>query len=68
MLVNLVRTVARLAVLSVPFIPVKADELWNSLGADRSLATVRLGDLGSLSVAGWTVAKPPPLFPKLDAD
>ena len=67
-LVNLVRTVARLAVLSVPFIPVKADELWNSLGADRSLASVRLGDLGSLAVAGWTVAKPPPLFPKLDAD
>jgi len=67
-LVNLVRTVARLAVLSAPFIPVKADELWKSLGADRSLASVRLGDLASLGVAGWRVEKPPPLFPKPDAD
>jgi len=67
-LVNLVRTVARLAVLSAPFIPVKADELWSSLGADRSLASVRLGDLSALTVAGWRVAKPPPLFPKPEAD
>ncbi|HYU30247.1 MAG TPA: class I tRNA ligase family protein, partial [Gemmatimonadales bacterium] len=67
-LVNLVRTLARLAVLSAPFIPVKADELWKSLGADRSLASVRLGDLPSVAVAGWAVAKPPPLFPKPDAD
>ena len=67
-LVDLVRTVARLAVMSAPFIPSKAEELWNSLGADRSLPSVRLGDLPGLTVGGWTVAKPPLLFPKPDAD
>ena len=67
-LVALVGTVARLAVMSAPLIPSKADELWNSLGADRALASVRLGDLAGLAVGGWTVAKPPPLFPKPDAD
>ena len=65
---DLVRTVARLAVMSAPFIPAKADELWNSLGAGRALASVRLGDLAGLAVGGWTVAKPPPLFPKPEAD
>jgi len=67
-LAHLVRTVARLAVLSGPFIPVKAEEIWTSLGADRSLASVRLTDLTRLAVAGWKVSKPPPLFPKPDAD
>jgi len=62
-LVDLVRTVARLAIMSAPFIPSKADELWNSLGADRALASVRLGDLTSLTVGGWTVAKPPHFSP-----
>jgi len=66
-LVSLVCTVARLAVLSAPFIPA-TEELWTSLGSGRSLASVHLGDLAGLTVAGWTVAKPPPLFPKPDAD
>jgi methionyl-tRNA synthetase len=67
-LASLVRTVARLAVLATPFIPVKAEEMWTSLGADRSLASIRLADLARLAVAGWKVSKPPPLFPKPDAD
>jgi len=67
-LANLVRTVARLAVLSAPFIPAKAQEIWTALGANRPLADVRLADLATLSVTGWKVAKPPPLFPKPDAD
>ena len=67
-LASLVRTVARLAVLAVPFIPLKAEEMWTSLGADRSLASIRLADLARLSVTGWKVSKPPPLFPKPDAD
>jgi methionyl-tRNA synthetase len=67
-LASLVRTVARLAVLATPFIPVKAEEMWTSLGADRSLASIRLADLARLAVAGWRVSKPPPLFPKPDAD
>jgi len=67
-LATLVRTVARLAVLSAPFIPVKAEAVWRVLGAARPLAAVRLADLAALAVAGWTVSKPPPLFPKPDAD
>ena len=63
-LANLVRAVARLAVLAAPFIPAKAQEIWDALGADRALEAVRLGDLAGLSVGGQRVAKPPPLFPK----
>jgi methionyl-tRNA synthetase len=61
---NLVRTVARLAVLSAPFVPAKAQEIWNALGADPPLERMRLTDLMRVSVAGWKVSKPPPLFPK----
>jgi methionyl-tRNA synthetase len=63
-LANLVRTLARLAVLAAPFLPVKAQEIWNELGADRPLASVRRADLVNFSTAGWVVAKPAPLFPK----
>jgi methionyl-tRNA synthetase len=63
-LANLVRTVARLAVLAAPFLPVKSQEMWNELGADRPLASVRRADLVNLFTAGWVVAKPAPLFPK----
>jgi methionyl-tRNA synthetase len=63
-LASSVRTVARLAVLAAPFVPAKAQETWSALGADRPLASVLLADLATLSVAGWKVSKPPPLFPK----
>jgi methionyl-tRNA synthetase len=63
-LANLVRTVARLAVLAGPFIPAKADEVWRALGAPQPLTAVRLADLAALGVGGQRVAKPPPLFPK----
>jgi methionyl-tRNA synthetase len=63
-LANLARVVARLAILAAPFIPAKAQEIWDLLGAERSFAAVRLSDLGALSVAGQRVSKPPPLFPK----
>ena len=63
-LANLVRTVARLAVLAAPFVPSKAEEIWRVLGATRDLSGVSLGDLGRIAVTGWAVLKPPPLFPK----
>jgi len=63
-LVNLVRTVARLAVLSAPFIPRKAEIIWAALGAPRALREVRLAEIADLSVAGQQVSNPPPLFPK----
>ena len=69
-LAHLVRTVARLAVLVAPYMPVKAEEVWNALGggAHRPLASIALSDLPGLSVSGWKVSKPPPLFPKDGAD
>jgi methionyl-tRNA synthetase len=66
-LVDLVRTVTRLAVLALPFIPAKAEEMWSALGAPRALGDVRLTDLAQVSVGRQRVAKPPPLFPKDDA-
>ena len=67
-LANLVRTVARLAALSAPFIPGKAAAVWTALGAPHALDDVRLRDVGTLSVRGWRVSKAPPLFPKDDVD
>jgi methionyl-tRNA synthetase len=66
-LIDLVRTVTRLAVLALPFIPAKAEEIWSALGAPRALGDVRLTDLAQVSVGRQRVAKPPPLFPKDDA-
>ncbi len=63
-LATLVRAVARLAVLAAPFIPAKAQEIWDALGGSGSLAAVRLDDLAAPSLGGQRVAKPPPLFPK----
>jgi len=63
-LANLVRTVARLAVLSAPFVPAKAPEIWRLLGAPREFGSVSLAELVGISVEGWMVQKPPPLFPK----
>ncbi len=63
-LASLVRTVARLAVLSAPFIPQKAETIWISLGAARALRDVRLAGLADLSTGGQRVSNPPPLFPK----
>jgi len=67
-LANLVRTVARLAALSAPFIPEKAAAVWAALGAPRVLGDVRLRDVRTLSVRGWPVSKAPPLFPKDGVD
>ncbi len=63
-LANLARTVARLAVLALPFVPGKAQAVWDLLGTGRPLLDVRLSDLDALSVEGRAVTKPPPLFPK----
>ena len=66
-LANLVRTVARLAVLAGPFLPGKAQLIWGALGAPQPWDRVGFADLTALPVAGQRVAKPPPLFPKPDA-
>jgi methionyl-tRNA synthetase len=63
-LANLARTVARLAVLALPFMPGKAAALWEALGSGRPLSDLPFAALESLDPAGWSVHKPPPLFPK----
>jgi methionyl-tRNA synthetase len=62
-LASLVRVVARLAIMATPFIPAKADEVWNALGGGGP-KPVRIDELAGLSVAGQRVSKPTPLFPK----
>jgi len=66
-LANLLRAVARLAVLAGPFIPGKAPLVWGALGASQPFERVGFADLTALPVTGQRVAKPPPLFPKPDA-
>src|SRR2546427_612936 len=63
-LASLVRVVARLAVLAAPFIPQKAETIWNGLGVARAWREVRLSDFVNFSVTGQRVSNPPPLFPK----
>jgi len=63
-LANLARTVARLAVLSQPFIPVAAQTIWSLFHPVPPVAQVRLADVGDLDVSGIEVQKPPILFPK----
>ena len=67
-LANLARTVARLAVLALPFVPATAGSVWALLGAPpespQPLDRVRLADLATLDLAGRRVEKPPILFPK----
>ena len=68
-LANLARTVARLAVLALPFVPATAGSVWALLGAPppqppESLDRARLADLATLDLAGRHVQKPPILFPK----
>ena len=63
-LAALVRQLARQAVYLFPFMPNKAEELWKSLGAPRSVSEVRFNVLDKLDPTGWTVQKGPSLFPK----
>jgi len=61
---ELVRTVARLAIMSAPYMPEKAAAIWTALAASQRFDAVRFGDARALAVGGWRVAKTLPLFPK----
>jgi methionyl-tRNA synthetase len=61
---SLVRQLARQAVCLVPFMPSKAEELWQQLGGPGRAADQRFDGLASLDAAGWRVSKGAPLFPK----
>jgi methionyl-tRNA synthetase len=63
-LATLTRQLIRQAVALAPFMPGKAEELWQQLGGSGTVRDVRFADLESLSPTGWRVAKGAPLFPK----
>jgi methionyl-tRNA synthetase len=60
----LARTLHRLAVLSSPFIPGKAQLLWQSLGFGPDELGRAWGEVAQPSVAGRATNKPEVLFPK----
>lgn len=63
-LANLVRTVARLAGMAVPFVPEKAAVIWQLLGTDTPFENLTWPNLAAPAVEGRRVEKPPVLFPK----
>jgi methionyl-tRNA synthetase len=65
-LASLARTLARVTLLSGPFIPSKAETVWRALGYETALAEARWPDLHSPSVEGKRVTRLTPLFPKPD--
>jgi methionyl-tRNA synthetase len=54
----------RLAVLSSPFVPGKAELLWRSLGQAAEAARAPWDSLNAPPVAGRQTSKPENLFPK----
>lgn len=63
-LAAVIRGLARHAVHLAPFMPAKAQELWEQLGGKGAVADQRFADVASLDVTGWRVAKGAGLFPK----
>ena len=60
----LVRQLARQAVLLAPFMPNKAQAVWEQLGGPGTVAEQRNDRLDMLDAAGWRVRKGASLFPK----
>jgi methionyl-tRNA synthetase len=60
----LIRALNRLAVMASPFIPGKAQALWEALGNDGVVAETSWADLEEPRVAGRRVGRPDALFPK----
>jgi methionyl-tRNA synthetase len=58
------RTLARLAIMAGPFIPGKAQALWETLGMEGQVAAAGWGAAENPLVAGRTSRKPEILFPK----
>jgi methionyl-tRNA synthetase len=60
----LMRHLGRHAILLSPFMPQKAQELWQQLGAPGPVLAQRSEGVQSLDASGWHVSKGAPLFPK----
>jgi methionyl-tRNA synthetase len=63
-LAALIRSLARQAAYLAPFIPGKANALWQQLGAPGRATTTRLDDADAIDATGWTVSKGDGLFPR----
>jgi methionyl-tRNA synthetase len=61
---SLARVLARLAILTSPFIPGKAQALWGMLGFAGDVSSERWGSAERPAVAGRTVSRAEVLFPK----
>ena len=61
---SLMRQLARQAVLLAPFMPEKAESVWEQLGGPGFVSGQRFANLASLDAADWTVRKGESLFPK----
>lgn len=63
-LAALARALYRLAVMTSPFMPGKAEELWSALGQPGTAAASGWSAVAAPPVAGTTVRKPEGLFPR----
>lgn len=63
-LATVIRQLARHAIHLAPFMPEKAQELWQQIGGVGSVDDQRFASVASLDVTGWRVAKGASLFPK----
>jgi methionyl-tRNA synthetase len=61
---SLARTLCRLTIMASPFIPGKAQTLWEALGMESSVAAAGWAAAENPRVAGCTSRKPEILFPK----
>jgi methionyl-tRNA synthetase len=63
-LATLARKLAIETVLLAPFMPAKAQSVWEQLGGPGQVSAQRLADLANVDPGGWTVTKGLPLFPR----
>lgn len=63
-LTSLIRRLARQAVLLAPYMPTKAQALWEQVGGTGAVADQRFANVPSINPAGWTVHKGEGLFPR----
>ena len=61
---SLVRQLARQAMMLAPFMPGKAQAVWQQIGGPATVAEQRFSQLASLDATGWIVKKGDSLFPK----
>jgi methionyl-tRNA synthetase len=63
-LATLARKLAIQTVLLAPFMPTKAQSVWEQLGGPGAVSDQRLASLLALDPTGWKVTKGAPLFPR----